>query len=712
MCEKTDPYTNLTALMHKHDQELKDILDRAESLYLLKVLAFEERITDLKNRLAQRQGSLTELETELQQMRAERDTIEANLARYRQELVSVLNGMGTAKEGLIMKRFGELEQEINKIVEIHAQLESSQNTKFRNEHTEDKEADRERIELYKKLESNLKETYNDLNGRVKSLNASGINASVSGLLITIGWVAAFVGGWFFSLWTEGPREAGEMYNIGGNGSVRFALINLLAQFTVHYTWWQLLTGLLVYVLIISAVSWAGHYLLIKFGFTEDQRKRDDLRKQAENEDFKLSPEEQDELFKGRFSANTWFALWLKMAPFFVFFYLTLAVIAKEAVEKTDSTGRNELQKLFDSLTNQFIGTMLAVVFAGLVVLYIAKVIEPRYMRRATAGEENPSHTWEVITGLAMFIVLVVACVLHYYEMPPFKDIRIVAITGFLACCITTGFCLGYGYRYSALEEIYNRLTYHLEIISIFINRLSKPKRHNFIDNELFLQRISDLQSQMLDFVEDKNQLTHKIAGLKSGRRIIIVRAVPPDPGEKKGTEKPNEGSESPGSGEKEDAEARKPAVRQWPFKWPLLVERTLHSAATSLLKLFGRRKEKPYSSAGATSKLTHDEEAYFPELAGKMQGINLLMTAELDKLRAIDEAVDDYRKNEGIYRSLNDQIKSIQEEIHTNKNQVLALSEQHSQEKTQLKYEGERQKTLIREGFYTSLWFIKNGDDL
>lgn len=95
-----------------------------------------------------------------------------------------------------------------------------------------------------------------------------------------------------------------------------------------------------------------------------------------------------------------------------------------------------------------------------------------------------------------------------------------------------------------------------------------------------------------------------------------------------------------------------------------------------------------------------------------MQGINLLMTAELDKLRAIDQAVDDYRKNEGIYRSLNDQVKSIQEEIQNSKNEVLVLSEKHNLEKTQLKYEGERQKTLIREGFYTSLWFMKNGDDL
>ena len=723
MCDKTDPYTSLSALIDKHDQELKDILDRAESLYVLKVLAFEERITDLNNRLAQRRGSLGELETELQQMRGERAKIEDQIARYRQELVAVLGEIGTAKENLVLKRFGELEQEIKKIIQIHEQLESSQNARFQSEYHEDKETDRERIGLYKKIEHNLKETYDDVNGRIRALNASGINASVSALLTTTGWVAAFVAGWFFSLWAEGPQEPSNTTNIGGNDSVRFALINLLAKFTLRYTWWELLTGLLVYMLMISVTSWLGHYLLIRFGFIEDRKKREDLRKQAENdEDFKLSPEEQDDMFKGRFSANTWFALWLKMAPFFIFFYLTLAVIAKEAIrEQTvvrEENGvkvqirevSNELQQLFDSLTNQFMGTLLAVVFAGLVVLYISKVIEPRYIRRAAAGNENASHTWEVITGLTLFVVLVLSCVLHYYRVPPFKDITMVAITGFLVCCMTTGFALGYGYRYSSLEEIHHRLTYSLETIAIIINRLSKPKRYNFKDNELFLQRVALLQSQMLSFVEDKNQLTHQVAGM--GRRVVIVKEAPHQDG-KKGAENSGDQPGDPENGAREDEkETARPVARQWPFKWPILFEKTLHLAAASLLNLFRKRKEKPRSAADAPSKLTYNEEVYFPELAGQMQGINLLMAAELDKLRTVELGIDDYWKNEGTYRSLNDQIKHIQEEIVQRKNEVLALSENHHNQTTELKYEGERQKTLIREGFYTSLWFLKNGDDL
>lgn len=715
--EKTN-HTDAILLVKKViDENTRATLDSLETICIVKISKLQERIDILKNELIEKQAIKIEYKVELAKMRLEKEEIEKEITDLQKQKDDVIRLIGSAKENLILKRLDEIDKEIIRITEIYENIEKKQNPKFKQEFDDNKSVDAEKVKFYQKVKSNLEETYDDVKNRIRSLNNAGINAQWATVFVAIGWICAIVAGWFFSLWSGPAPKLTDGEGIIKNDSIRFLLIDLVAKYIKDKGWVEIIFGIGLYVLIIGCVSYLGYYLLKKHGFILDHDKLKKLREKiAEDENYSLNPQEQDELFKGDFKANNWYALWLKAAPFIVFIYLTLAVLSRNAfVPKKLENGKlgeeeDRFQSVFDSLTNQFMGSLIALTFAGLFSLYIIKIIEPRTIHKTKheSDEGKILVSWELVVGIILFLIMIISMIIAptnsiaEVKYPIFYVI--FEVSGFLFFCLVTGFTLGYGYRFIGLDMLSEKLVLYLEIYAHEINRLSKPFRVNYLKDRVFKENMEFLKVQMLNLVAQRNYIAQKLTGIREKQEnenspIIILPNTLPNEEQDKKTKNIKEVDK--------DNESDKSNF----FKLNIL-NRVISVINQYWTKVFEKKVEEEKEKQSQNVEIDNNIEAYFPEYVTKIKEINNQIEERTKRIKELDEELNGYWRNEKTFRSINDQIKNINNQIEELEDEIIQLGEDLNEQKVSTKFDGERNKSLVDEGFYNGIWFLKNGEDL
>lgn len=674
----------LAEIQNQKELELVDI----DTWFSVKIKSIEDRIEVFHEKLKSVEQKRVKFEGELQSLQNKRINIENEIKKLRDSLIGKLQKYGDSKENIINDRILEVSNEFNKIIQLHNEIQDKENLRLNK--PEEIEKIKIRKDFLQKIKNKYELLYEDIELRISYLTKVGISAELANTLIAMGAIGTIVSGWFFSIWTGPIPTKNIQGNIVDNSSVLFFIIKNFARFTKQYSFTKIIISISVFVFLIGLLSWLCYWLLIKFSFVKANKfeTESDI---GNNNEFELDISNHDDFFKGQFKANSWFDFWLKIAPFVALMVILLTVLGR--FEDTQ-----QFQQAYDSLVNQNFGTLISILISGLVFLYVTKIMEVRYVKREEANnkeyllEYTPKMSWEIIIVFILFFGMLMLLILYHSKMSFFHDERKVFIFGFLMSCLATGFCLSYGFRYKELISNYNETLLRLSKINSELQR--NGRAIDYLKNELFVNKIIEIQDKMLKMVEARSKLA--ITVIDGGYKGKYD--------DNRGLGETNIDSDNEISEQNENTNP----ISSFLFNFMFPV-RSLGNYVKNIL--FGSSKKKERKDKKEI-EFTDFEKLYFPGISLEIEEIKSLIGEKNAELKEVDAELEGYWKEESTYRSIYSQQESIQRRIKKLTDRILTIGAEFQKQKNKTHEMYELQAVLLREGFNNGLWLLKQGDDV
>lgn len=677
----------LGLLLEDHQRKIDARLALLYDRYKKMEGALNEQIEIWGKRLDEKRRMKDEYKEMVDKKEKSCEEIEKKIEEGMKDLSQLAKKVGADKDGLIDKRLAGLEKEVNGLVKIYQDIEDRQNKKFDTEYNHYESYYKSRRETLTELKSESKASLEEVQERIKALNRIGINIPVAHSLISIGVICSLVAGWFFSIWADNDALT-PPGTLGHSNNLRFFLIDNLARLVMRYPMWELVAGLFVYIIAVGGISYLCYWLM-----TRERRRMQQRRKRLEKarledgnqeEEIEFDIDDEDKLMKTSIRSKGWYNFFLKMTPFLVFVFLTLIIVAQTAYNEHPGApeGGNSFQQLMDVYSNQTLGTLIAFMVAGLVILYIARVMEPRYVRELKTGESTPRHNWEIMLTIGCFLAMIILMI-FYKSSPTFSSrIGVVAMAGFIVSSLATGLVLGYGYRFRALQDLAYTLEYALEVYEYHLFQISAPYRVSYMRFTQFHQNMLGIQMSMQELIQGRNKLAEQLV---SGRR------PPPElPAEKK----------------EENGEPKKERTGGPLFLF--MLNNRLFQLLRRWVTRTKREAQDGHKNVPNLQVLTDVEAHYFPAYAKEAELILQKLKLLYEEIATIKEEATTLRKNEKIYRSLNDQEEAIQARILVVKKEINEIRKKEDQEKLRIILLGDKEKNLLSEGFFTGAWEVND----
>jgi hypothetical protein len=640
--------------------------------------------TEIKEK---RQDYLTHLDS----LKQEETQLKARLQALHQQVVDLLGGLGKNKQEIVSKSLTHIQEELEQIMRVNNELQDHQNAELQKRYNRDKATFDQKINFWKDILNRHQEHYAEVTDRMKLLARDGINAQTAQFLVYLGGVSALVSGWWFSLWSGPASRQGLTDNVSGNTSVRFFFLDNIGRFLASYSPWVMFLMIMVYVVTVGLFSWACHRLLVRNGFIVDVRelrKKRDKKASEEQEDFEFDLEEQEKLLKAKIRSTAWWGLWLKLTPVILALVPLLGIIAQQLSASTNSP---TFQGLFDSLVNEFIGTSIAAMLAVFAIVFITRVSENRYHRKGKQGDQDERPGFNIrYIGFIFFGLMILAMLLYHYPVLFFDDIRRVAIFGFIVSCLATAFSLGYGYIFNGMKNNADLLLFYIDTITSIIHYLSRPFQVNYTTNWSLKLRIYDLQQKMFDLVEGRVTLATNIA---FGRQQSNVKkpflTVHTENGDYTAEATDRKQDKKDSRNKKETAPAKPGFFRRFYSTFRPVSYNPKSSSDEYLDELI----------------VSQADVAYFPEAAAILKELYHQLQEVRDRLAHIEQAREYHWRNLGIWNSLNDQLSYNRKKIEQRQQNLADLRQEALSEILQITQLEKKEITLLKEGYYTGLWF-------
>jgi NADH:ubiquinone oxidoreductase subunit 3 (subunit A) len=440
--------SKLELLLRSYEEKARDRITDLE-------IYFEKKIQHLRNRIATSQARIDELkqkitatelynekdDAKLQQLLQEKLREENNLTDTQRQITDIRIRLGEAKAGIINKSLDDAESQVKKALNIHNIVYDETRLINRKKYEDEKDYLQQLAKSYQELHDYYKQRYEKVSKYLQVLDVDGISPITTGALTTIGTVSFGAAGFFFSTFAGNAGFGNQdMFYYLLDGVIRTAAgpTNALVKLAV-------LVSLLAVITLISLGCDALIYRL--------RRKRDDDIRHK----FALGAQMSNKLdlldYQLSLRSNNWYAFWLQLVP--GIFIAGLIIISLSQNYKS-----SELNKINASSEGLIIGTSIAISLAGLIYLYIIKIVEPRLLKRY---EANPTErinwmkaNWELVAVVILFIVFSICIILIPYAVagiaiPVDYQIR-YAMLLFLAICLVGSMSFAYGVRNRGLIQ--------------------------------------------------------------------------------------------------------------------------------------------------------------------------------------------------------------------------------------------------------------------
>lgn len=442
-----------------YHQKLENLLDRYREKAREKIARidawYEKKIQHLRNRITLAQERIRELELkiavaeqynekddiQLQELLKEKTKQEEELALSRQQLTEVRVRLGEAKAGIINKSLDEAEAQVKKALNIQHIVYEETRLINRKKYDDEKDYLQRLSKCYEDLLEYYKKRYDKVHRYLQVLDVDGISPITANTLTTIGTVSFGAAGFFFSTFA---------YNAGfGNQDMLYYVLDGLIR-----TARQPAGGvakLLILLALITAVTLIS--LLCDFLIQRLNRRHDEeilskisLGAQASNKIDLLE-------YQLNLKSSNWYAFWLQLVPgIFVAGLIILSL--------SQNYRSSELNKINASSEGLIIGTAIAISLAGVIYLYITKIVEPRLLKRYDADPATRINwvraNWELVAVVLLFIVFSITVIVAPYglagvAMPADHQVRL-ALLLFFAICIVGSMSFAYGVRNKGLLQ--------------------------------------------------------------------------------------------------------------------------------------------------------------------------------------------------------------------------------------------------------------------
>jgi hypothetical protein len=663
------------------DEQIKQVKSATDN----KLEILKKKFEDLKRIHEEKIEIKKEFEKELDKLRVEFDLIAKEINSYYVSLRKEVKALGESKEGLIQKRINEFEKEISRIIQIYQDIERKQNDKFKSDFDKRNLQDSEK-KFYYDYRAKLENSFTDVQSRVQALEKEGLNYTIAKFLLAIGWISAFASSWFFELWYTGQRSS-------GSGLLVY-IFDGLRSFVLQYPVWVSCLVFPGYVWVILLISKFCYKHSAKYKLLNKQGKKKNKHAEDDSVEFNFN---KTGLLKTKLKANSWYDLWLKMAPF-ISMILFIIIILALGSEKSDGT----YGKLSDSVYIQPIGLLFPISFTALIFLYITKVVEakPIVTNPDTTDEKSgkTGFSWGFKISVALFLILVILLLAYQFNFSSLHTFK-PAAWGFFTGCLCTGLSLAYGYRYISLNETFDLLVARIDFVNAYIEKAFYPFEASYLKNGEIIFRMRALYHTLLNLLESRNTLALKLLD-----PAINVQEKNAD--EKDATEKDKTKGDTSAEDTNKQAGSGKHSFKNilnYLFDPFLRQIRELKRKITAKDAKIKEQEEK----IGNLKKDTIDinELIYFPEAAAKIKEYKFLIEERTKRYIEIKEELEGYFKNEKTYLALNNQLKEVVTEREELAGKIFSIEMNIISEKKKMNEELKIRKNLIEEGYILGTWY-------
>lgn len=453
------PMHRLGALLDAFRQEAADRMAELDEqantriIHLREQIAVSrEKISDLKHRIKTAEQTREADDPDLSALIGEKKDLEKQLSMLQIALVNVRKKLGEAKAGIIDKSLDEAVVHVNKALALQDTIYTGTNKLNRQKYLDEQDYLARLKKYYEELYDYYNTRYQEVNKHLAVLNADGINPVTTHVLATVGSVSFAAAGFFFSTFAG---SAG----FGNQDMLYFVFSGLIDTFHQPASMLVKLGVLLGLIVLVTLVSLACYYLLKWLKTKSREEILSELMIEGEVGKKWKNPE-----LHARIKSNNWYALWLQFVPGIFIAGLILLAISRKASSR-------DINAINSSSEGLIIGTSIAMALAGIIYLYIIKVVEPRLLKKYIAGQNTPVN-WIKANGelVAIIITFLVFCIciiaIPYSGTEDGHEIIAVeprtryAMLLFMAISLAGGISFAYSVRSHALISI----SHYLEVI--------------------------------------------------------------------------------------------------------------------------------------------------------------------------------------------------------------------------------------------------------
>jgi hypothetical protein len=598
--------------------ELDRLILNNKATIEFKTKAIQERFNE---RIAWHETILKDLHEKFNKENGSND-IKLRLDEVRKSLQKAVIDLGKDKRDLFEKRLDLFSEEIQKLITSQSKAYNEWYKLSQQMYNDSKvgldiiriRAEQFRDYLQKRLET--------IEEQLISLDGGGTNYFVIRFLLGSG--IALAAGWFFSVYL---LIVNNMSTDVGKVDVWFFLLKCLIT-SLNSNPWIAVFQVLLGILAVFLTAYFSNYMLSKMN---SDNNNETIALNIANEINELEDETEHAKLKSfRYSIRTdsFFGLYLHAMPVLIGLGV-LFIILKMGLSSPDA----DIEKLHVSIAGQFIGTVVAYSLGNMTYILLAKLTDLKKLY------------W--IHFIILFILFTTPILFWFYN-----EAKQIAMIGFALCIFLAAIPLAFGFRYRGLLQSLEQINQGLGACSYYIKKYSSPRPIG-IHSELFRQKFKEIQTNLLNWIDDKNQ------AIKAMQEMVTLQEI----------EKTN---------------------GIW---WKTILKRG--SKLKSLLNGNNSDLTKDgHSQEGSNIKyleLNSFEKQNFPEH---------------DKL--ISTYLFEYGEIRSQFNSFSKLLAKLESDIENTMLKVFSLRRDQTHLELNVRFTGLCQENFLREGFELGLWYIEN----
>ncbi|MBL7731949.1 MAG: hypothetical protein JNM88_12280 [Chitinophagaceae bacterium] len=444
------PVETLEIIRREYSLEAEKRLAEIDSIAAIRLNHIEETITflnrrlqEIKHELAVAKAYCEEDDRVLQKLIAEKWQKEQELLALEKRLTETRIRLGEAKAGIINKSLDEAEIQIKKALNIQETIYKESFRISKQKFEDEKDHLAKMAECYQQLYDHYKTRYEKVKKVLTIMDVDGISPVTTNALRSIAGTSFIAAGFFFSTFAAAT-------GFGNKDLLYFILGGVLntADQDIAGVWKVLI--LLGLIGLITGISWLSYRLIKTLKRKSDEEIISEILLGA------AISKRVDKLdYKANIKSNNWYAFWLQLVPFILIIGLVALCVAYKASDEN-------LNSLNASSEGLIVGAFVALALAGLIYLYVIKIVEPRLVHKQENNNgKYVNWVWanrELAFTLVAFLIFTICIIVIPYnttngqQLIPIDQSTRYAILLFIGMSLVGGVTFAYGVRSQGLID--------------------------------------------------------------------------------------------------------------------------------------------------------------------------------------------------------------------------------------------------------------------
>ncbi len=509
------PKEKVDSVIKKIEEKNKEKIKGYFDVYEKNISNIDFHINKSREKIEECKKDLNEHQGEVEALKKEQHEVLGEIKEIKKEMYLLYEDAAKEKDKILKERVNgrllEFKNEMSSLIDAYRELDEKRYKTSQAFYEKNKIANEKKIKRFTALKEEVEELSGKVNEKIKVLNESGITEHFTGFLIVVGMASVFAAGWFFSVFTASREMISEdILSFLMKRILSFGMVSFKQGDTAFEVLLALIGVWLGILVLVGVVAWFSHEII----------KRHDGYNYRAN--FRININEDGGLATADIRSRSPFMLWIGLLPF-----IFVAGIGFILISMFDSND-GDLDVLFKSLSGQMIGTLIAFVATGVVMLYITFVIDERLNkfqykegRRFSALMNN----WELSFIVVVFVLGVITLIVYSFISGDIKSFvyvdPLISLASFLFMVLFIGFTLGYGIRYRGIYKEKERLDERLKNISLAIEQSSRPKMLDLhtVDSPDFRKKYHKCCSDVLDLPAVQNRMIKQSLSDSENRKL-------------------------------------------------------------------------------------------------------------------------------------------------------------------------------------------------